>query len=106
MTQQYTPNLGNLANDGARRDAVHVAVAPVVAAHSLPPGHHVGLNADGHAIALSNNRRTAETIGIVDPFLGHLVDKGECFWLFLYPNTVISLRHVWSHPSFISKVPL
>jgi hypothetical protein len=98
MTEQHAPNLGELAADTARRDAVHVAVAPVVAGENLHPGHHVALK-DGRAFA------KGQTIGVVDPFLTADVQEGERFWLFLYPNTVTSLRHVWTHPAFVAKVP-
>ena len=38
------PRLGQLIEDGdRRRDAIHVAVAPVTAAERLAPGQHVGL---------------------------------------------------------------
>lgn len=88
------PDVGNLIDtNDARRDAIHVAVAPVEAAEDLLPGQHVGLVA-GRASA------EAESIGVVDPFLTSPVLKGQRFWLFLYPNTVTSLRHVWTHPAF------
>lgn len=102
MSQQYTPNLGSIITDSnARRDCIHIAVAPVVAAHSLPPGLQVGLTEKGEAANLG----TEKAIGIVDPFLTKWVEKGETFWLVLYPNTITSLRHVWQHPSFQIKIP-
>ena len=97
MTMQYTPNLGEIPAPDARRDAVHVAVAPVVAKHDLNPGDHVGLFPDGQA------GYAGEHIGAVDPFLRNPVKAGERCWLFLYPNTVTSLRHSWTHPAFTVK---
>ena len=75
------PALGRLITDGdRRRDAIHVAVAPVEAAATLQPGEHVGL-------IESDNRELVgpckENIGIVDPFLVSEVHPGQRFWLFL-----------------------
>ena len=99
----YVPNLGSLCGEDARRDAVHVAVAPVVSGGHLHPGQRVGLLPDGRASHLEPH------IGVVDPFLVFkdvsMVHPGERFWLFLLPNTVTSLRHVWQHPAFKAKVP-
>jgi hypothetical protein len=93
--------VGKLLGPEASRDAIHVAIAPVVAAHELEVGQHVGLNKEGEASCVDS-----PTIGIVDPYLNReFVGKGDRFWLFLYPQTVTSLRHVWTHPSFTVKVP-
>jgi hypothetical protein len=99
MSEQQTPNLGAAPGEDARRDAIHIAVAPVVAAARLLPGQHVGLQEDGQACAHE------EPIGIVDPFLTEAVAAGQRFWLFLYPGTITSLRHVWTHPAFKVKIP-
>lgn len=86
--------LGQILEGEQVRDAIHIAIAPVVASHSLAAGDHVGLNDKGEA------DNEAAHIGVVDPYLKAKVKKGQCFWLFLYPNTITNLRHQWSHPSF------
>jgi len=96
------PILGKLIEGEVGRDAIHIAIAPVTAGGRLLPGDHVKL--DGRLMAVLCHKD--DGIGIVDPFLtcGH-IDKGQRFYLFLYPNTVTSLRHVWTHPAFKSKFP-
>lgn len=96
---QNGPTLGKLAGEHEGRDAIHVAVAPAVAAETLTPGQHIGLHDDGRA------GPGVPPIGIVDPFLTSAVEEGQRFWLLLYPNTITSLRHVWTHPAFAPKVP-
>lgn len=83
------PKLGQLAPD-AQRDAVHVAVIPVVATVKVHPGQRV--NAAGVP--------SDKPVGIVDPYLETAVLPGERYFLCLFPGTVTSLRHVWTHPSF------
>ncbi|HEY7426992.1 MAG TPA: hypothetical protein VH682_22345 [Gemmataceae bacterium] len=92
------PRLGQLIEDGdRRRDAIHIAVAPVTAAHRLAPGQHVGLVQEGNPERVGPCDRN---IGVVDPFLKGEVEPGQRFWLFLYPGTITGLRHVWTHPAF------
>jgi hypothetical protein len=92
------PRLGQLIEDGdRRRDAIHIAVAPVTAAERLLPGQHVGLVRRGDVELVGP---CGDTIGIVDPFLEAEVEPGQRFWLFLYPGTITALRHVWTHPAF------
>ena len=89
--------LGTILDDTAGRDAVHVAVEPVVAGDRLSPGQHIGRLSDGtYGIG-----RDVQPLGIVDPFLRRPVSPGQRFYLFLYPRTITGLRHVWTHPAFL-----
>jgi hypothetical protein len=81
--------LGEIITGDEKRDAIHIAVAPVTASVKLYPGERVGV--DG---------KNLPHVGIVDPFLNGPVLPGQKFWLFLFPNTVTSLRHEWTHPAF------
>lgn len=84
-----------LPDDAGGRDAVHVAVVAALATFQLMPGQDVEFNhADGTA-GLGDS-----PIGIVDPFLKAPVNKGQRFWLYLYPRTITGLSHKWSHPAF------
>lgn len=86
--------LGTLPIDSSvGRDAIHLAVEPVVALETLAPGQDVGLTQGGAA-------SWANHVGIVDPFLKRKVRKGERFLLVVYPRQITSLRHVWTHPAF------
>lgn len=91
-----TLKLGNLVspNNYGKKDAVHIAVAAVEANQNLEPGDHVGLLADGKAANIT------KSIGIVDPFLKQAVRRGDKFWLYLYPGSITSLEHKWTHPAF------
>ncbi|MDR3582627.1 MAG: hypothetical protein P4L67_05115 [Candidatus Pacebacteria bacterium] len=86
--------LGSIITENEKRDAIHLAVENVVAAHVLRPGEHVGFWAVG--IVGSSSK----PVGIVDPFLKTAVNEGEHFWLIVYPRQITSLRHVWTHPAF------
>ena len=90
-------NIGHLITTDQERDAIHVAVAPVVAGMTLYRGESIGLNSEGKAFTSHGD---IKGIGIVDPFLKTDVAPGQKFWMFLYPNTIMSLRHDWTHPAF------
>jgi hypothetical protein len=87
--------LGNLIDASQARDAIHLAVEPVVAGEVLVPGQHVGLSSDKKAVT-----EGVKFVGIVDPFLKTHVLPDQMFWLVVYPREITSLRHVWSHPDF------
>jgi hypothetical protein len=87
--------LGTIIDEEQARDAIHLAVEPVIAAHNMEAGAHVGLLDDGRASEFASKH-----LGIVDPFLTDGVVAGERFWLIVYPRQITSLRHVWAHPDF------
>jgi hypothetical protein len=85
--------LGTIIDENQKRDAIHLAVEPVIAGEWLNPGDDVSLK-DGAAF------RGGTTLGIVDPFIKTKIGPGERFWLVVYPRKITSLRHVWEHPAF------
>jgi hypothetical protein len=94
--------LGMIHTRQEYRDAIHLAVEPVEAGVKLKPGTHVYLN-EGKAYPIYGRLKTpigAKALGIVDPFISGDVEKGEKFWLVVYPRKITSLRHVWSHTDF------
>jgi hypothetical protein len=93
--------IGKLLQGPMDRDAIHIAVAPVVSRETLYPGQHVGFADGASASGEVSARVLAERlIGIVDPFLKTPVHPGNDIWMFLYPNTVTGLKHLWTHPAF------
>ena len=90
------PELGKVIDGNQYRDAIHIAVAPVLATERLAPGEHIGfVGVDKESVG-----RSKSPIGIVDPFLTGPVFVGERFWMFLYQNSITTLRHEWTHPAF------
>ncbi len=94
--------LGETIRGIQQRDAIHVAVAPVVAAETLQPGQHIGFTELGNTVRVGTQARL---IGIVDPFLKRPVGAGEQFYMLLYQNTVTGMRHEWAHPDFKPVMP-
>jgi hypothetical protein len=100
------PKIGSLipANENPGRDAIHIAIAPVVAGAPLSPGERVVLySVDGRIYPCEP--RNPGAIGIVDPYLVDDVKEGEKVYLFLLPSSITSLRHVWTHPAFVPRLP-
>jgi hypothetical protein len=86
--------LGSILKPGKeQRDAIHLAVEPVVAGEELEANQDVGFLPDGRV------GKCDKPIGKVDPFLKQRVQPNQEFWLVIYPGKITSLRHVWEHPS-------
>ncbi len=91
--------LGTIIDANQKRDAIHLAVEPVIAHATMAAGQHVTVR-DGMAYPAT----VGQGLGIVDPFLTNGVRAGERFWFIMYPRMVHSLRHVWTHPAFADEV--
>lgn len=91
---QHVPNVGKIIKGGedARRDAIHVAVAPVRAGEDLEPGERVALIFGGTAIGVGE-ADAADAVGVVDPYLTETVEAGQRFWLFLFPCSITKQTH-------------
>lgn len=96
VTTDALETLGMIHVEQQKRDAIHLAVEPVIAAMTLVPGEHICLGENG----LATVAPPSKALGIVDPFLTTPVEAGESFWLVVYPRRIKSLRHVWEHPDF------
>lgn len=90
-----TCKIGTILGGSELRDAVHVAVCPIEAGEWIRPGEHIGIGTDGKATA-----KNAMHTGIADPFLKETIKAGNRFYMFMYPQTITSLRHEWTHPAF------
>ena len=92
--------LGHLIEGSQQhRDAIHIAVAPVVAAEPLQAGDRIGFATEGNT-ELVGKCEPDKVIGIVDPFLLRGVYTEDRFWMLLLPNTITALRHEWTHVAF------
>lgn len=93
--------LGTILEGEHFRDAIHIAIAPVIAGESLKPGDDIGFSAGGADGEVWSD--VEKCIGIVDPFIKTKIRKGQRFFMFLYPQTVTGMRHEWQHPAFGSE---
>lgn len=99
MSEETQDKIGKLLDESQKRDAVHFAVAPVMAAGPIHPGEPIGFAEEGN-VELVSREGKYKKIGIADPFLKGPLKNGDRFFMFLYPNTVNGMRHDWSHPAF------
>lgn len=92
-TQRWVGKI--LEEEGFVRDAIHMAVLPVIASTKLFPGQDIGFVNHLEWIVTAE---ATKKYGIVDPFLSRAVKPGERFFMWLYPNTITGLTHQWQHP--------
>lgn len=118
---QEVPKVDEPIVDGdRRRDAIHVAIAPVSPIWaSIEAGRPIRfLTDDEYADYLKEKDKDSVTvprieavteceleetgcIGVISPFLkGEQVNVDQRCYAFILPNTVTSLRHVWVNPKF------
>lgn len=93
-----TLKLGQLITTPQQRDAIHIAVVPVIAAEG-----YIYRGASLRFVEGSTERVTSvrgKGIGIADPFLEGSIQEGQSFWMFMHPGSITSLRHDWTHPAF------
>lgn len=88
--------LGEILRGETERDAVHVALLPVVVGDEyMHPGDKVKF-VFGTTGIVTRARNDQTAVGIIDPFLDQFsLVKGTRVWLVLKPGTVTGMRHDW-----------
>jgi hypothetical protein len=105
MQEDILKSIGNLIiGDVPERDAIHVAVVPVIAATRLTAGQHVSVVKKPERDGLKRVEPcpSINSVGVIDPFLNPVlsISPESVCWLFLKPGSITSLKHVWTHPAF------
>lgn len=88
----------------ATRDAIHVAVVPLIAgSDKLYSGVTFKLLHGTSDIAMRATYEGDDALGIINPFVksdcGYF-KAGDKVWGILFPGTVTGMTHVWKHPAF------
>lgn len=89
------PIINTPPTEASVRDAIHIAIMPAIAERNMRPGDHVGVTGKRGNDYLVETE--CNTIGIINPFAVGSINKGERIWVMLYPGTIQSLRHDWTH---------
>lgn len=93
--------LGKTPQELGVKDAIHVAIVAVRAAHSISRGSRCDLNKYREAIS------SEKGCGIADPFTKNDIFKtGDVFWLLLDQDEVPNVQHQWDHPSIDFTPPV
>lgn len=84
----------------SKRDAVHIALAPVIPNEDMEPGARVVFVKSGDTVNVKRAEKGARPVGVIDPFLEQKASKGWHCWMLLMPKSIVGLRHEWAHPAF------
>jgi len=106
------PTLGEFLNHAEEmpgRDAIHVAILPLIAGAEIYRGSAVKLKYGTTNVGLTGEYSEKYTggvykpgcaIGIADPFIpDYYIEEGRIFYCLLYPKTITGLEHHWNHPA-------
>ena len=88
-------NVGELIYGWANRDITHIAIMPVTVLFACAPGQHV--HAHGIFAYEPDDMYKAKN-AIIDPYLESSLMQGDKCYVFLYPDSITSLSHNWTHP--------
>ena len=99
--------IGQILSDKEdRRDAIHIAIMPVICDEDCYAGDAV-MFVYGSRELVKRTQEGQDSIGLIDPFLkkDHFrIPKGSKVWMFLHPGTVTGMRHQWIHPEVDTPV--
>ena len=108
--QQYVPDIDKIITDPSttRRDAIHTAVAPIEVGSKVEPGMKVVIvkvrisetQTELKIFPATQSTEPDQYDAAVSPFLERAAERGEWCWIMMRPNTVTSLRHLWTHDKF------
>lgn len=103
MSKEQVLNLvGHLipSEEKVERDAIHVAVLPVIASMNLKRACWLEFTYEDNIQHVTNARSWALAVGVADPFHQRInIEVGTRFLMFMKPNTITGLRHDWTHPA-------
>lgn len=97
--KQSHPKLGALCGPKDQRDAIHIAIVPVTAGEPIWAGALLKFAPGSQEVVMPCNTRKF-AVGIADPFIEGGIEKGRRFYMCMFPYTITSLRHEWTHPAF------
>lgn len=93
--------IGNVITTHQEKDAIHIAIVPVVIGENMFPGTPIVLAEDFKETGRVIRAVDKLPIGVIDPFYYDEFREAQRAWLFLNPGSIISLRHEWTHPLLV-----